>query len=141
MTGAIPCFASLGKHEIKDNSYFTFSDAWSWLWKSQTFLYSSLLSTIVVDLTKLQLHCQGSMIAISLGCEHFFIKYYATYFNSAKVCGEGKSEEWLYGWEAYPKNNSTKKNAARDILKTVSPWRTTTTVIIYCDLDTKVQSH
>ena len=57
------------------------------------------------------------MIAINLGFDQIqriiltgksisLLNYYAIYFNSAKVCGEGKSEE-LAAWEAYPKNNST----------------------------------
>ena len=48
------------------------------------------------------------MIAISLGFDQLqriiltgksisLLNYYAIYFNSAKVCGEGKSEEWLHG--------------------------------------------
>ena len=48
------------------------------------------------------------MIAISLGFDQIqriilteksisLLNYYAIYFNSVKVCVEGKSEEWLHG--------------------------------------------
>ena len=50
----------------------------------------------------------SGMTAISLGFDQIqriiltgksisLLNYYAIYFNSAKVCGEGKSEEWLHG--------------------------------------------
>ena len=52
----------------------------------------------------------------------------SSYFNSAKVCGEGKREEWLHGKQlSLPKKQQHIKNEARDILKTVPPERTTTT--------------
>jgi len=52
----------------------------------------------------------------------------SSYFNSAKVCGEGKSEEWLHGLGGRLTQETTAhKKCSKRHFKDSPPERTTTT--------------